>query len=72
MGVGVCVQMWCFPIPRFQQSFHGVDLSSLRSRAYDEYFHQPVVDTFDLRVLMAKPVRHIVNFLTTSETDLEK
>ena len=57
---------------RFQQSFHGVDLSCLRGHAYDEYFHQPVVDTFDLRVLMAKPVRYIVNFLTTKETDLEK
>ena len=30
----------------YQQSFHGVDLSSLRDDAVAEYFKQPIVDTF--------------------------
>lgn len=29
--------------PRYQPSFHGVDLSALRGAAVDEYFRQPVV-----------------------------
>ncbi|KAM7372603.1 hypothetical protein PAMP_009759 [Pampus punctatissimus] len=38
----------------YQPSFHGVDLSALRGAAVDEYFRQPIVDTFDIRILMAK------------------
>ena len=38
----------------------------LTSRAY---FFQ---DTFDVRILMAKPCCHGVNFLTTKEEDLHK
>uniref|UniRef100_A0A667GDU4 Histone-arginine methyltransferase CARM1 n=1 Tax=Lynx canadensis TaxID=61383 RepID=A0A667GDU4_LYNCA len=50
-------------------SFHGVDLSALRGAAVDEYFRQPVVDTFDIRILMAKSVKYTVNFLEAKEGD---
>nr|CAB3227666.1 histone-arginine methyltransferase CARM1-like [Phallusia mammillata] len=54
----------------YQQSFHGVDLSPLRDDAVEEYFKQPIVDTFDIRILVAKSVKHTVNFLTAKEEDL--
>jgi len=54
----------------YQQSFHGVDLSSLRDAAVEEYFKQPVVDTFDIRILMSKSVKYTVNFLKAEEEDL--
>ncbi|XP_075879820.1 histone-arginine methyltransferase CARM1 [Nelusetta ayraudi] len=54
----------------YQPSFHGVDLSALRGAAVDEYFRQPIVDTFDIRILMAKSVKHTVNFLEAKEEDL--
>ncbi|CAL8272041.1 unnamed protein product [Lota lota] len=54
----------------YQPSFHGVDLSALRGAAVDEYFRQPIVDTFDIRILMAKSVKYTVNFLDTKEEDL--
>ncbi|OWK50120.1 Histone-arginine methyltransferase CARM1, partial [Lonchura striata] len=54
----------------YQPSFHGVDLSALRGAAVDEYFRQPVVDTFDIRILMAKSVKYTVNFLEAKEGDL--
>ncbi|KAG7264938.1 hypothetical protein CRUP_032647 [Coryphaenoides rupestris] len=46
------------------------DLSALRGAAVDEYFRQPIVDTFDIRILMAKSVKYTVNFLDTKEEDL--
>eukprot|EP00794_Sanderia_malayensis_P008273 gene8273-9156_t len=55
---------WC------QNSFYGVDLTSLRHAATQEYFKQPIVDTFDVRILMAKPCTHHVDFLTTREEEL--
>uniref|UniRef100_G3NPT8 Histone-arginine methyltransferase CARM1 n=1 Tax=Gasterosteus aculeatus aculeatus TaxID=481459 RepID=G3NPT8_GASAC len=54
----------------YQPSFHGVDLSALRGAAVDEYFRQPIVDTFDIRILMAKSVKYTVNFLEAKEEDL--
>ncbi|XP_077549991.1 arginine methyltransferase 4 isoform X1 [Haemaphysalis longicornis] len=54
----------------YQQSFHGVDLSSLREAAVKEYFRQPIVDTFDVRICMAKSLRHTVDFEHASESDL--
>jgi histone-arginine methyltransferase CARM1 len=54
-----------------QQSFHGVDVRCLSEKAFAEYFSQPIVDTFDLRILMAQPFRHAVDFLTAKESDLE-
>lgn len=56
---------WC------QTSFYGVNLTSLRQAALQEYFRQPIVDTFDVRILMAKPCVHSTNFLTTSEEQLQ-
>ncbi|XP_065185162.1 histone-arginine methyltransferase CARMER-like [Sycon ciliatum] len=57
---------WCMT------SFHGVDLSSLRSAAAEEYARQPVVDTFDVRILLARPNRHSVDFSTADEKDLHR
>lgn len=54
----------------YQQSFHGVDLSSLREAAVKEYFRQPIVDTFDVRICLAKSLRHTVDFERASESDL--
>ncbi|XP_029848841.2 histone-arginine methyltransferase CARMER isoform X1 [Ixodes scapularis] len=54
----------------YQQSFHGVDLSSLRDAAVKEYFRQPIVDTFDVRICMAKSLRHTVDFESSTESDL--
>lgn len=56
---------WC------QTSFYGVNLTALRQNALQEYFRQPIVDTFDVRILMAKPCIHTTNFLTTSEEQLQ-
>ncbi|XP_073228080.1 histone-arginine methyltransferase CARMER-like [Porites lutea] len=56
----------------YQNSFYGVDLSNLRDSALEEYFRQPIVDTFDVRILMAKPVTHTVDFLSAAEEDLHR
>ncbi|CAF1112249.1 unnamed protein product [Adineta ricciae] len=54
----------------YQQSFYGVDLTTLRDAAIEEYFKQPIVDNFDVRVCLAKPIKFTVNFLTAAEEDL--
>lgn len=54
----------------FSKDFHGVDLRALHSAATNEYFRQPIVDTFDIRICMAKTVRHIIDFQKAHETDL--
>ncbi|XP_045481625.1 histone-arginine methyltransferase CARMER isoform X2 [Harmonia axyridis] len=54
----------------FQTCFHGVNLSAIQNSAVKEYFRQPVVDTFDIRICMSKSIRHIVDFLEADETDL--
>ncbi|CAG0894019.1 unnamed protein product [Darwinula stevensoni] len=54
----------------YQQNFHGVDLCSLRQAAMNEYFRQPIVDTFDIRICMSKSVRYTIDFQTANETDL--
>ncbi|CAH1772437.1 unnamed protein product [Owenia fusiformis] len=56
----------------YQQSFHGVDLASLRQRSVQEYFKQPIVDTFDIRCCMARTQKHTVDFRTAHETDLHR
>ncbi|KAA0197299.1 Histone-arginine methyltransferase CARM1 [Fasciolopsis buskii] len=53
-----------------QQTFHGMDLTSLRSAAFAEYFNQPIVDTFDIGLCPALPCVHKVDFRTVSETQL--
>lgn len=54
----------------FSKDFHGVDLRALHSAATNEYFRQPIIDTFDIRICMAKTVRHIVDFQKAHENDL--
>lgn len=54
----------------FSKDFHGIDLRALHSAATNEYFRQPIVDTFDIRICMAKTVRHIVDFQSAHENDL--
>lgn len=56
----------------YQASFHNVDLSSLRDAAMKEYFRQPIVDTFDIRICQAKSIRHVVDFLQADEEDLHR
>ncbi|THD22492.1 Histone-arginine methyltransferase CARM1 [Fasciola hepatica] len=53
-----------------QQTFHGMDLTSLRSAAFAEYFNQPIVDTFDIGLCPALPCVHKVDFRTVSENQL--
>ncbi|XP_048876025.1 histone-arginine methyltransferase CARM1 isoform X3 [Brienomyrus brachyistius] len=55
-----------------QTSFFGIDLSGLHSAAVDEFFKQPVVDTFDKQILMAKSVKFSINFLEAKEEDLHR
>lgn len=54
----------------YQACFHSVDLTSLREAAMKEYFRQPIVDTFDIRICQAKSIRHSVDFLQAAEEDL--
>jgi len=54
----------------YQNCFHGVDLSHLRDEALNEYLRQPIVDTFDISICMAKSIRHTLDFTTASESDL--
>ncbi|XP_047906933.1 histone-arginine methyltransferase CARM1 isoform X1 [Anser cygnoides] len=56
----------------YQECFYGVNLSSLRSAAVDEYFRQPIVDTFDMRILMAQTVKYTINFTEAAEEDLHR
>ncbi|XP_052775248.1 histone-arginine methyltransferase CARMER-like isoform X2 [Mya arenaria] len=56
----------------YQESFHGVNLTCLREEAVKEYFKQPIVDTFDIRMCLSKSVKHQVDFLTADETDLHE
>lgn len=37
-----------------------------------EYFRQPIVDTFDVRICMAKSIRHVVDFQTAHEANLHR
>ncbi|XP_026722628.1 histone-arginine methyltransferase CARM1 isoform X2 [Athene cunicularia] len=54
----------------YQEFFYGVNLSSLHNAAVDEYFRQPVVDTFDARILVARSMKYTVNFIEATEEDL--
>ena len=55
---------------RYQNCFHGVNLSNLRDEALNEYLRQPIVDTFDIEICLAKSIRHTLDFTTASEEDL--
>ncbi|XP_037952621.1 histone-arginine methyltransferase CARMER [Teleopsis dalmanni] len=54
----------------YQSSFHGVDLTTLHKEGMKEYFRQPIVDTFDIRICLAKSVKHVCDFLRDNENDL--
>lgn len=54
------------------QNFYGVDLTSLREKALDEYFAQPVVGYIHSGCLLSRQfVRHRVNFSTCGTTELQ-
>ena len=57
---------------RSKTSFHGVDLGSLQEKAAEEYLSQPVKGEVDEHTLLAKPIQHNFDFLTTEESDLEQ
>ncbi|XP_074521100.1 histone-arginine methyltransferase CARM1 [Halichoeres trimaculatus] len=53
-----------------QSNFYGVNLSALHGPAVDEFFKQPIVDSFDVQILMARSVKHSINFMKVTEEDL--
>uniref|UniRef100_A0A8B9JG89 Histone-arginine methyltransferase CARM1 n=1 Tax=Astyanax mexicanus TaxID=7994 RepID=A0A8B9JG89_ASTMX len=55
-----------------QTSFYGVNLSGLHPVAVEEFFRQPIVDTFDMQILMARSVKYTINFLEAKEEDLHR
>ncbi|XP_041822087.1 histone-arginine methyltransferase CARM1-like [Chelmon rostratus] len=55
-----------------QRGFYGVNLSALHSPAVDEFFKQPIVDTFDVQILMARSVKHCINFMEVKEEDIHR
>ncbi|XP_029927168.1 histone-arginine methyltransferase CARM1 isoform X2 [Myripristis murdjan] len=55
-----------------QRCFYGVNLSGLHSAAVDEFFRQPIVDTFDVQILMARSVKYCINFMEAKEEDLHR
>ncbi|XP_069158781.1 histone-arginine methyltransferase CARMER isoform X2 [Procambarus clarkii] len=54
----------------YQNCFHGVDLCQLREQALNEYLRQPIVDTFDIGICLAKSIRYSLDFLVAQEKDL--
>jgi len=54
----------------YQQSFYSVDLTTLPDLALHEYFKQPIVDNFDVRICLAEPIKYTINFLNAAEEDL--
>ncbi|KAM6984679.1 histone-arginine methyltransferase CARM1 [Aplochiton taeniatus] len=55
-----------------QRCFYGVNLGSLHSEAVDEFYKQPIVDTFEINILMAKSVKHCLNFMEAKEEDIHR
>ncbi|KAL7072946.1 hypothetical protein ACQ4LE_008011 [Meloidogyne hapla] len=45
-----------------QESFHGVNLSSLKNAALEEVFRQPIVDTWHIGILMSTSISWNFNF----------
>jgi len=56
---------WCV------NSFYGIDLTSLREDAIDEYFSQPIVDQINAETLICRAVRHRLDYRTCGEKDFE-
>jgi histone-arginine methyltransferase CARM1 len=46
----------------FNQSFHGIDLSALRSHAFQEVFKQPVIDTWSSAILCSETITWTFDF----------
>ncbi|XP_031707989.1 histone-arginine methyltransferase CARM1-like [Anarrhichthys ocellatus] len=55
-----------------QRGFYGVNLSALHSATMEEFFRQPIVDSFDVQILMARSVKHCINFMEAKEEDLHR
>ncbi|XP_011604349.1 histone-arginine methyltransferase CARM1-like [Takifugu rubripes] len=50
-----------------QRSFYGVDLAALHSPVVDEFLKQPIVDAFDVHILVARSVKHRINFVDVKD-----
>uniref|UniRef100_A0A8C6WEA9 Coactivator-associated arginine methyltransferase 1, like n=1 Tax=Neogobius melanostomus TaxID=47308 RepID=A0A8C6WEA9_9GOBI len=55
-----------------QRNFYGVNLSSLHNSAVDEFLRQPIVDTFDVQVLVSRSVKHRIDFKEATPEDLRR
>lgn len=55
-----------------QRNFYGVNLSALHGPAVEEFINQPIVDTFDFHILMARSVKHCINFKEVKEEDINR
>ncbi|XP_055084692.1 histone-arginine methyltransferase CARM1-like [Periophthalmus magnuspinnatus] len=55
-----------------QRNFYGINLSPLHNSAVDEFFRQPIVDTFEVQILMSRSVKHQINFKEATPEDLQR
>ncbi|KAJ0009495.1 hypothetical protein NQD34_001197, partial [Periophthalmus magnuspinnatus] len=55
-----------------QRNFYGINLSPLHNSAVDEFFRQPIVDTFEVQILMSRSVKHRINFKEATPEDLQR
>lgn len=57
---------WCV------NSFYGIDLTSLREDAIDEYFSQPIVDQINADTLVCQAIRHRMDYRLVDESAFER
>uniref|UniRef100_A0AAV2L9X3 Uncharacterized protein n=1 Tax=Knipowitschia caucasica TaxID=637954 RepID=A0AAV2L9X3_KNICA len=55
-----------------QRNFYGISLNSLHNPAVEEFFRQPIVETFDAQILMSHSVKHLINFEKATAEDLQR
>ncbi|CAL8291184.1 unnamed protein product [Lota lota] len=55
-----------------QRCFHGINLCGLHTAALNEVLRQPIVDTFDMQVLMASSAKYRIDFLEDEEEALHR
>ncbi|KAF7635180.1 hypothetical protein Mgra_00005466 [Meloidogyne graminicola] len=55
-----------------QESFHGVNLSSLKNAALEEVFRQPIVDTWHIGILMSTSISWNFNFENDDVKELQR
>nr|CAD2182798.1 unnamed protein product [Meloidogyne enterolobii] len=55
-----------------QESFHGINLSSLKSAALEEVFRQPIVDTWHIGILMSTCISWNFNFENDEAKGLQR